>query len=293
MNTDYIVKKHHNVPQNGFDQQVLADEALLVRKDIVSALYATGGGHYGGCLSVVDILVALYRCSLRVFPEQPEHPDRDRLILSKGHAAIALYAMLRRLGFFDWPLETYASFESALEGHPDMRSVPGVDFSTGSLGQGLSVGLGMALALASKAPQVWVILGDGECQEGQVWEAAMLASSCKLSNLHAVIDCNGHQEWGHAAISRDGTPVPPVAELAAKWNAFGWSVIECDGHDLGTLARTFTPPAAPQYSLPTVTLCHTIKGRGVPLIESDPRRFHCTSVTRDEHAVMIETLRLK
>src|SRR5688572_921629 len=204
--------------------------ALELRREIVEALYASGGGHYGGCLSVLDVLWTLYHCELRIFPRDPQHPGRDRVILSKGHAALALYAVLRRLGFFSGPLAAYADFRSHLEGHPDMTSTPGIDFSTGSLGQGLSVGIGMAYALRTARRHVWVVLGDGECQEGQVWEAAMLASICGLDNLHAIVDHNSYQEFGRAR--RAGAePPPPVPDIRKKWEAFGWAVHECDGHD--------------------------------------------------------------
>ncbi|HEY0193998.1 MAG TPA: transketolase [Kofleriaceae bacterium] len=260
----------------------LADEAALVRRDIVDALYRTGGGHYGGSLSVVDVLVALYRRALRVVPAEPRHPGRDRLILSKGHAAIALYAVLRRVGYFTEPLENYAQLGSPLEGHPDMTRLPGVDFSTGSLGQGLSVGLGAALATRGTGQQVWVVLGDGECQEGQIWEAAMLAAQTGASNLHAVVDHNRFQEWGWAA-------GPPIDQLADKWRAFGWRVIEVDGHDLAALERVVGAPRDDATG-PSVIIAHTIKCKGVPLIEAAPARFHCDAATADEHAEIVRSL---
>src|SRR5438128_5916491 len=166
----------------------LLTEATELRREIIEGLFACGGGHYGGALSVLDIILTLYRRILRTAPDQPNHPSRDRFILSKGHSAIALYAVLRRFGFFNDSLTGYGQADSMLEGHPDMTVLPGVDFSTGSLGQGLSVGLGMAMALRSTDQNVWVVLGDGECQEGQVWEAAMLAARYRIDNLHAIID---------------------------------------------------------------------------------------------------------
>lgn len=266
----------------------LTQEARLLRRDIVETLHHIGGGHYGGALSVIDILLVLYRRCLRIDPAQPRDALRDRLILSKGHAAVALYAVLRRLGYFDAELSSYAGFDSILEGHPDMTRVPGVDFSTGSLGQGLSVGIGMALALRASGPAVWVVLGDGECQEGQVWEAAMLAATCKLDNLYAIVDCNRYQEWGWAATPADPHPLP-VPDMAAKWSAFGWHVIECAGHDHGALLAAMQAARAVR-GRPCLILAHTNKGHGVPLVAAAPWRFHCETVTDEEHARMMESL---
>jgi transketolase len=216
------------------------------------------------------------------------HAERDRLILSKGHAAIALYAVLRRLGFFTAPLGSCGKAGSPLEGHPDMTQLAGIDFSTGSLGQGLSVGLGMALARRGTPAQIWVVLGDGECQEGQVWEAAMLAARLRADNLHAVIDANGFQEWGFTQDA--GAPAPPVEDLARKWSAFGWRVEEVDGHDHDALAAAFSAALAAN-GRPTVTIARTVKGKGSPIIEADPIRFHCVTVDRGEHQSILESLR--
>lgn len=257
----------------------LAAEAAELRAQIIEALYASGGGHYGGALSVLDLTLTLYRRILRTFPGSPARPDRDRFILSKGHSAIALYAVLRRLGFFDHPLSSYGRTGSPLEGHPDMTVLPGVDFSTGSLGQGLSVGLGMALALRGAGPHVWVVLGDGECQEGQVWEAAMLAARYGVESLHAVVDANRYQEWGWHHSTE--TAREPVEDLALKWSAFGWHVAEVDGHDYDAMTSAFQESLGTR-GRPSVVIARTIKGRGYPLIEADPTRFHCTSVSEAE-----------
>lgn len=264
----------------------LPEEAALLRRDIVEALYRTGGGHYGGSLSVIDVLLTLYRRQLRVDPAKPRDPGRDRLILSKGHAAIALYATLRRLGYFTDPLTDYAQFGSPLEGHPDMTRLPGVDFSSGSLGQGLSVGIGAALAVQATDQQVWVVLGDGECQEGQIWEAAMLAAQLQLGNLHVVVDHNRFQEWGWRRPATGAQP-PPIDQLADKWRAFGWRVLEVDGHDFDALERSL---GAACSAGPSVVIAHTIKGKGVALIEADPMRFHCDAVTAAEHAAIVRSL---
>lgn len=262
----------------------LGSEAAELRREIVEALYACGGGHYGGALSVLDILLTLYRRHLRVSPADPQRPDRDRLILSKGHSCIALYAVLRRLGFFDHPLASYGEAGSPLEGHPDMTVLPGIDFSTGSLGQGLSVGLGIALALRGTDSHTWVVLGDGECQEGQVWEAAMLAARYRAERLHVVIDVNEFQEWGWC--ESPGVSTRPVEELFLKWSAFGWRVYEVDGHDYDGLADTMRQAAA-VGDKPSVILAKTVKGKGYSLIERDPIRFHCTTVSEQEHAELL------
>lgn len=258
----------------------LADEAAQLRRDVVEALYATGGGHYGGSMSVLDLLLTLYRRVLRVAPDAPNHPDRDRLILSKGHAAIALYAVLRRLGYSSAPLDTYGDAGSPLEGHPDMHTHRGVDFSTGSLGQGLSVGLGMALSVRERGARVWVVLGDGECQEGQVWEAAMLAARLGIDNLVAVVDANGSQEIGWTL--SPGVEADPVPDQAAKWRAFGWRVVQVDGHDHGALEDAFAS-ALQADGRPVVVIAHTTKGRGYALLEADPVRFHCATLSPAEH----------
>jgi transketolase len=262
----------------------LAAEADALRHDVVEALHAAGGGHYGGALSILDVVLTLYRRVLRVSPASPRHPDRDRFVLSKGHAAIALYAVLRRLGFFEVPLSSYARLGSPLEGHPDMTTLPGVDFSTGSLGQGLSVGLGMAMALRDTGPQVWVVLGDGECQEGQVWEAAMLAGRHRLGNLHAVVDANGFQEC--SAPQLNGSGAPPVDSLLERWQAFGWRTLSVPGHDHEALAHRLAD-AGEASRRPSLVVAHTVKGRGFPLIERDPVRFHCAALTSAEYAELI------
>jgi transketolase len=263
----------------------LTEEATTIRREIVEALYACGGGHYGGSLSVVDILLALYRCQLRIPPAGVDDPTRDRLLLSKGHAALALYAVQRRVGFYAHALDGYGRASSPLQGHPDVSMLPAVEFSTGSLGQGLAVGLGMALALRGTGPRVWVILGDGECQEGQVWETAMLAARYGVDNVTAIVDVNGFQECGWTP-PLDPAPVPA---LDAKLTAFGWHVLTVDGHDHDALARTYAA-ATRIGGRPTAILARTVKGKSVPCVEADPVRYHCTTVTAAEHAAMLQGL---
>jgi transketolase len=262
----------------------LSAEAAELRRDIIEALYASGGGHYGGSLSVLDLILTLYRRVLRVGPDD-KRPERDRFILSKGHASIALYAVLRRLGYFQHKLSDYGRFNSPLEGHPDMTVLPGIDFSTGALGQGLSVGLGMAMALRGTGARAWVVLGDGECQEGQVWEAAMLAARYRVERLHAVVDANLYQEWGWSQ-SPETTSAHPVEDLAMKWAAFGWRVLEVNGHDHEALAATFED-AMSTSGQPSVVIAHTTKGKGFAQIEADPIRFHCATVSDEEHQELI------
>lgn len=265
----------------------LAEEASLVRKEIAAALFRAGGGHYGGSLSVADLLLVLYRRCIRLCPEQLDHPERDRFVLSKGHAVIALYAVMDCVGILAAPLSEYGMPGTCLTSHPDMRVCPGIDFTTGSLGQGLSVGIGMALA--SPGSRVWVVLGDGECQEGQVWEAALLAERLKVSNLIVIVDCNDFQECSGLYDGCKSPPPPPVEGLDAKFNAFGWRVEHCDGHDFDALEICLTD-AASQSAKPTVVLAKTIKGKGVDLIEKEPYRFHCGSVNFEEHAEIMEAL---
>jgi transketolase len=243
----------------------LAEKARRVRRHIVRMIAAAGSGHPGGSLSAADILTALYFGGvMRVDPSDPDWPGRDRLVLSKGHAAPALYAVLAERGFF--PVEDLAGLrdiDSHLQGHPDMKGTPGVDASTGSLGQGLSFAVGLALASKlDRAPwRVYVLLGDGEVQEGQIWEAAMAAAHYRLDNLTAYLDHNGLQIDGRV---EDVMSIRPVA---AKWRAFGWHVIEVDGHDMEQLLRA-AAEAAEVKDRPTMVVARTVKGRGVSFMEN-------------------------
>jgi transketolase len=265
----------------------LRNEALETRRAIVSALHWSGGGHFGGALSVVDIIVTLHHRLFGNTPDLTPSPHRDRLIFSKGHACIALYATLERHGVLSkGSLAGYSAASSELEGHPDMTTTPGIDFSTGSLGQGLAVGIGMALAMRPNA-RVWVVLGDGELQEGSVWEAASLASRYALTNLHAIVDANGYQEFGWQ-YDKDlaQTPVP---NLRQKWEAFGWQVLEVNGHDHVELQDAYTEQIE-RSDKPSVILAYTRKGFGCASMEADPARFHCASLTTDEFHTIMEEL---
>ncbi len=246
-------------------QSGLAELAFNIRCDVVRMLTHAGSGHLGGSLSCADILAVLYGSVLRYDVEQPQWADRDRFILSIGHVAPAYYAALARVGFFPVEeLSTLRQYRSPLQGHPSVRhGLPGVDVATGSLGQGLGVGVGTALAarLTHKAYSTYVLLGDGELQEGSVWEAAMSASFYKLNNLTAVVDRNRVQ------IDGANTAVMDIAPLEAKWRAFGWHVLTVDGHDLTALAEAFDKRK--ELEGPCVLICNTKMGHGIASIEDD------------------------
>jgi len=244
--------------------QQLQSAAKVIRRDIVTMLAEAGSGHPGGSLSAADIVTALYFEVMNVNPEQPKWPERDRFVLSKGHAAPVLYAALAERGYFEpAELKTLRKLGSRLQGHPDMKKLPGVEMSTGSLGQGFSAANGMALAgkVDKKDYRVYVLLGDGEIQEGQVWEAAMLASHYKLDNLTAFLDYNGLQ------IDGPTEEVMSSGSLADKWRAFGWHVIEIDGHDIKQILEA-VEKAKVTTGQPTLILAHTIKGKGVSFMEN-------------------------
>lgn len=240
------------------------------RRLIVATIHGAGAGHLGGPLSATDLLVALYFDTINIDPNRPDWPDRDRFILSKGHSSIALYTVLAMRGFY--PLEELATFDqinSRLQGHPDMSKLPGLDMSTGSLGQGLSPGVGMALGarLRGQTFHTWVMLGDGEIQEGQIWEAAFTAARYELDNLTAILDANGLPQFGWPETG-GFTRERPIDDPAAKFRAFGWHVVECDGHDHADIRRAFAAALA-HRGQPTCIVAHTVKGKGVSFMEGD------------------------
>jgi len=254
-----------------------------LREQIIDALVKCGGGHFGGALSVIDILWVLYDKILRIDPDNFQ--SRDRFILSKGHACIAQYAILAKLGYFDVEeLSRYGRHKSLLEGHPNMLKTPGIDFSSGSLGQGLSLALGFALGLKKKKADAWVVLGDGECQEGQVWEAAMLASRLKVNNLKAIVDNNKHQEYGW--YFEEDVSKLPMDNIESKFISFGWKVLSVDGHDCTALEEIFKEARAYREG-PCVVVANTVKGKGYEMIERDPIRFHCGELTSEEAKSMV------
>lgn len=263
--------ENHTTPSQASRQpnvDELARLAAQVRADCVRAVYHAKGGHLGGPLSCADILVALYFRVLNIRPEQPDWPERDRFILSKGHSSIALYATMAARGYFPREeLLTFDAINSRLQGHPDMTRLPGLDMSTGSLGQGLSPGLGMALGakLLGKSWHTWVVLGDGECQEGQIWEAAFVAERYRLDNLTAILDFNRLQQYGWPGdtIEQRRPPWDPdPAAMAARWSAFGWHTIQIDGHDLPQILDACEQAKAHRGG-PTIIIASTVKGKGV------------------------------
>ncbi|HAV20976.1 MAG: transketolase [Bacillota bacterium] len=238
--------------------------AQRLRLSIVKSVAAAGSGHPGGSLSIADILATLYFKEMRIDPKNPAWPDRDRFVLSKGHAAPALYAVLAEAGFIDKEeLMTLRQLGSRLQGHPSMRHVPGVEISTGSLGQGLSAANGMAIAakLDNRPTRVYAIIGDGESQEGQIWEASMTSVHYKLDNLMVFLDYNGLQIDGRVH------DVKSFRDPGAKWQAFGWHVLEIDGHDIEAIYSACQEAKATKGK-PTMVVAHTVKGKGVPFMEN-------------------------
>lgn len=243
--------------------------AREARRLIIETIHRAQAGHLGGPLSATDILVALYFDVMQLDPARPEWPERDRFILSKGHSSVALYVTLALRGYF--PVEELATFDrlnSRLQGHPDMSALPGIEMSTGSLGQGLSPGVGMAIGAKRRGLpfRTFVLLGDGELQEGQVWEAAFVAARYGLGNLTAIIDHNRlpQYRWPGAGAGEEAD----LPETAERWRAFGWAVRDVDGHDYEALIHALQPNAT-DSSQPTAIIAHTIKGKGVSFMEGD------------------------
>ncbi len=257
--------------------------ALETRKRVMNMVFTGKGGHTGGSLSSVDILVALYFHALRFDPAKPDSPGRDRFIMSKGHSAEGLYCVLSRAGFFpDSWLSEYGRFGSRLFGHPTM-GVPGVEMPTGALGHGLPVGVGMALADKRDGAgyRTFVLMGDGEQAEGSVWEAAMAGSNYSLDNLVGIVDYNGLQ------ISGKVDDVMRLSPLAERWAAFGWMVVEIDGNDMGQLLAAFDAlPARP--GSPTLILARTIKGKGVSYIEGQASWHHKVPTKEQYDLALVE-----
>jgi transketolase len=263
------------------DVAALQARAREIRKGIITSTTAAASGHPTSSLSAVEILVALYFGGhLRYDPKDPHKPERDRFILSKGHAAPLLYAVLAEAGYFPKDmLLTLRKLGSPLEGHPNLRRLPGVEASTGSLGQGLSLGVGHALAarLDGRDARVYVLLGDGEIEEGQVWEAAMSGHKYQLDNLVAIVDQNGYQQTGPTAEVLDLRPLPP------KWEAFGWFAQEIDGHDLKQVLAALDK-AAQTKGKPSVIVARTVKGYPIQKLLSTDPNHHGKPLTKEEAA---------
>ena len=238
--------------------------AKKIRKGIIEAVYSNQSGHPGGSLSIADIMAVLYFNEMKIDPQNPDWEDRDRLVLSKGHCAPALYSALANRGFFDVEeLQTFRNINSRLQGHPDKKHIPGVDMSTGSLGQGLSAANGMAISakMDKKGYRVYCILGDGEIEEGQIWEAAMAANKYKLDNLCVIVDNNNLQIDGTIEEVMSSYPIDE------KFRSFGFQVIHIDGHDIDEIMKAFEV-AREIKGKPTCIIAKTIKGKGVSFMEN-------------------------
>ena len=234
-----------------------------VRRDIINMTANAGSGHPGGSLSAVELMVSVFYNHMRVDPQNPKAENRDRFVLSKGHAAPCYYGVLAEKGFFSCDeFKNFRQLHSILQGHPDCKKVPGIDASTGSLGQGCSIAVGMALGakLQGKDTKVFAMLGDGECQEGQIWEALMSAAHYKLDNLTVMVDNNGLQ------IDGSNNEVMSLGDLAAKLRAFGFDLYEIDGHDLDAIEAALSAPVA--AGKPKAILAHTVKGKGISFMEN-------------------------
>jgi transketolase len=259
------------------DIAILREKAKTLRIEILKMLTEAGSGHTGGSLSAADIVTALYFYKMRHHPNDPKWTERDRFILSKGHAAPVLYAALALSGYFDKSLlSTLRKLGSPLQGHPCSRKLPGIEISTGSLGQGLSIanGIAMGLKLDKLSSRVYCLLGDGEIQEGQVWEAAMTASHYNLDNLCAIIDNNGLQIDGHCC---DVMCVEPIVN---KWAAFGWHVLDINGHDMEAIVSALNEAETLQGK-PTMIVARTVKGKGVSFFEGKVE-YHGLAPTHEE-----------
>ena len=260
----------------------LDERSKQLRRLALRALAGGNRGHIGSTMSLIEILRVLYDDVLRYRPEDPHWPGRDRLILSKGHGCVALYALLADKGFFPMEvLDTFCRRDSILGGHPEASKVPGVEASTGSLGHGLAYGIGMALAarMQDRGTRVFVVMGDGETDEGSVWEGALAAGKHRLSNLTAVIDYNKIQSAG---FTEEIQTLEPIVD---KWRAFNFAVAEVDGHDVEQLRAVLgSVPLVP--ARPTAVICHTVKGKGIPVAENKPEWHHKAKFTPE----MIEQL---
>ncbi len=269
-----------------YSNSELKEIAKKVRRGIIEAVYSGKSGHPGGSLSCTDILVDLFFNEMRINPDEPRMEDRDRCILSKGHASPAIYSTLANRGFFPVEdLKTFRKTDSYLQGHPDMNKIPGIDMTSGSLGQGLSVANGMAIAgkLDDKDYYVYVIMGDGEIAEGQIWEAALTSAHYKLNNVIAFVDFNGLQIDGPV---KEVMNVTPIKE---KFEAFGWNALEIDGHDFNAIHKAIVK-AKKSKDKPTVIVAHTVKGKGVSFMENQVG-WHGKAPSDEEYKIAIEELK--
>ena len=265
--------------------QALENIANDIRKDIIEEVYQAQSGHPGGSLSCTDILTVLYFNQMNVDPKKPEDANRDRLILSKGHCSPTLYAVLARKGYFDKEeLKNFRKMDSFLQGHPDMKKTPGVDMTTGSLGQGLSAAVGMAIAskMNQAGCRVYCVLGDGEIEEGQIWESAMAAYKNKLDNLCVILDNNSLQIDGKIQ------DVAGLDNIEGKFKNFGFNVIQVDGHNISNLIDGFDS-AKQTKQVPTILIAKTIKGKGVSFMENQAK-WHGKAPNEEEYEKAINEL---
>ncbi len=280
-----LVQSYRNEDSLTYKAQAVDRLANRIRIDVLSMIYGAKSGHIGGSFSIAEILASLYLYQLKVNPRISDWADRDRLVLSKGHAAPALYAVLSEMGFFS--REEFKHFRqvgSILQGHPDMNKTPGIDISTGSLGQGLSFGIGMALAgkLNNRSYHTWVIMGDGECNEGQIWEAASFAAHMKLGNITAIIDNNRYQLDGCTS------EILCMEPFRKKWEAFNWKVYECNGHSSEELINSYRYAVKDMH--PSLIIAHTIKGKGVSFMENTSE-WHGRVPTEEEYLEALTELK--
>ncbi|WP_137722838.1 transketolase [Prescottella subtropica] len=275
------VRLERDRPASTAELQVRADR---LRLEVIEMIDKAGLGHYSSTFSCAELLAVLYYRALRIDPARPDWAERDRFLLGKGHAAVGLWPILADLGYFPRAeLDRFGYLGSRLGDHPDMRKAPGVDFSSGSLGHNLSVGLGMALAgrLRGSDHRTFVLTGDGELHEGQVWEAAMAASHYRVGSLVAIIDANGYIGSGPTS------ELMGVEPLTTRFEAFGWHTIEIDGHDVAAIVDTFDGLPAPESDRPVCIIARTVKGKGVSLMEAAPRAWHVGCLTPDQRAAAV------
>lgn len=270
-------------------QSELRSKANELRKLIIDMLYKIGPerrGHPGPALSIAEILTCLYFEIMNIDPQNPKWPDRDRFILSKGHACPALYAALAIKGYFKKEeLQTFRHIDSMLQGHPDMRKTPGIDMTAGSLGHGLAAGVGMAISakMDKKQYKVYVVIGDGETQEGLIWEAAMYAGNLKLDNLIIIIDKNRFQGGGHISC------IVNIDPLDEKLRSFNWEVVRCNGHDITDLLKAFKTPSR---NKPLAIIAETVKGKGISFMEED-NSWHQKAITKEQYEIAMKELQEK
>lgn len=269
---------------NNKKEKKLIDEAKKIRKSIIEMIKPPKEGHLGGSMSCADIITVLYYYKMKLDPNNPKWAERDRLILSKGHSCLAQYAALANLNFFPYDdIYKFKELSCHLQGHPDVNKTTGIEANTGSLGQGLSIGVGMCLGakLDNYTYNVYVIIGDGELQEGQIWEAAMAAANYKLDNIVAIIDNNMLQATGFIKNRMD------IGDISNKWKAFGWEVIEINGHDVLEIANALD--AADSINCPVCLVAHTVKGKGISYAENIPG-YHKLKLSEENYFESLKNL---